>query len=698
MAEDWFFSDNWNTSKYTADADTTYVIIDQQYNRAMTEITGYDVSEGGYGDIVAWVNEEPTTDRDGYATLVNVVKDDDQNAQLVYILRFQPEFYQREVTVELNGVEIDSQNLWWWSDSIHVTDVNAIAALNGAQANGSHLSYTVTYGDVTTGTATVPAADDKNGTYTILIPAASEDTVVNVTSDNANIEVNGSLTLDTTDVDDAIGAYSIDMDAAGSIRYGFQIGEIPDGYTVESITWDETIVRNGYVASNKEGKVAYPSDISVVLGRNIVYASAVATYASTDTVTVYVTDAVVNLKAVEPVVDTYTLTIEDNYAGIRSDLDFFIDNKDAEDQVKEVKTPDGTYYTLEVPENAEVIVTRATGTFGNQLYYYNGVVVEKNGNKVIIDSMTNDVVLGNELDTKCAVNSVELVNGVEAKLASGEPETNLVATIDDTLYVKSGTDLTVTVPKDAGTGYLVNGITGAKKSSGTIETISSDTILRAAVSVNPSSVYTYYEDLTGTPVQITVANTPLAVGTKLTFSLAYGADKNYYGTSVIDINNNDAVMNIGGDVVGTNDMELRGAFTVNFTDMTVTADGKAIESGDKVVNGATLACTVDTDEGKHPIVLNKGSQNLGTLYTPGAVNSDLNLTAGVQLDINNGTVTLAGGKAPITGDTTYAVKGTELEVVVGADETVTVNSTEVETVDGVAHITVGNVDMIIDKK
>ena len=76
----------------------------------------------------------------------------------------------------------------------------------------------------------------------------------------------------------------------------------------------------------------------------------------------------------------------------------------------------------------------------------------------------------------------------------------------------------------------------------------------------------------------------------------------------------------------------------------------------------------------------------------------MNLTAGVKLDIDNGTVTLAGGKASITGDTTYAVKGTELEVVVGADETVTVNSTAVETVDGVAHITVGNVNMTIDKK
>ena len=153
---EWWLENNWNENKYTTDSDTIYVVVEEEYNRNLTEMTGYDVSEGTYRDIVEWTDENYNTDRDGYTTLVNVVKEEDQNANLVYIWKFLPEYYQREVTVELNGVEIDSQNLWWWSDSIHVTDVNAIAALNGAQANGSHLSYTVTYGDVTTGTATVP--------------------------------------------------------------------------------------------------------------------------------------------------------------------------------------------------------------------------------------------------------------------------------------------------------------------------------------------------------------------------------------------------------------------------------------------------------------------------------------------------------------------------------------------------------------
>ena len=99
-------------------------------------------------------------------------------------------------------------------------------------------------------------------------------------------------------------------------------------------------------------------------------------------------------------------------------------------------------------------------------------------------------------------------------------------------------------------------------------------------------------------------------------------------------------------------------------------------------------------------MLNKGSENLGTAYTPGTVTSDLNLTAGVKLDVDACTVTLLGGKATISGDATYAVKGTELEITASAatGKVVTVNSKEVETVDGVAHVTVDNVDMTINEK
>ena len=692
--------DNFNRTGFNTGADTTYVMIYEEYNSNTnpTRVTGYDVDVCDVDDIIEWTDNDPDTDKDGRATLVNVVKDDDGEAQLVYVYNFDPDYHYRTVTINVNDKQYfttNEDNNYYLFCQARQVDVNgAIGAFEEAMEAAGFESGKNKF------TYSVEGYEDEGYTGALIdstviaIPTGHDDLVINITATNEDIatDPDTGLILDVTAADDATPADYIDMYSNGTIRYGFKVSA--ENGAVESVSWLETVV-NAYGRTDRYQKTAEVTDLDFIPEENayLVQATAEGVWNLGDVRIVRVTNATVN--TVAPVVDTYTLTIQDNYAGIRNALNFFIDNKDAEDQVKEIKTPDGTYYTLEVPENAEVIVTRDNGTFGNDLYYYNGVVVEKNGNKVIIDSMTNDVVLGNELDTKCAVEAVELVNGVEAKLAANEPETNLVATIGDTLYVKSGTKLTVTVPEDAGTGYLVNVISGTKQASGTDQTISADTKLYAAVNVKQKDVYVYYKDLAGTTQ--THNGSDLAVGTELTFSLDMGATKNYYGTSVIDTKNGNAVLE-DGVKVGTKDMAPNGAFTVNFTDMTVTADGKSIESGDKVVNGATLACTVDKNEGTTAIVLNKGSENLGTAYTPGTVTSDLNLTAGVKLDVDAGTVTLAGGKAPITGDTTYAVKGTELEVVVDADETVTVNGNEVSTPDGVANITVGNVDMTIDKK
>ena len=53
------------------------------------EFDGWDVSEGGYGDIIEWADRNDK-DNDGYITLVQVVKADDGTAELVYILKYIP--------------------------------------------------------------------------------------------------------------------------------------------------------------------------------------------------------------------------------------------------------------------------------------------------------------------------------------------------------------------------------------------------------------------------------------------------------------------------------------------------------------------------------------------------------------------------------------------------------------------------------
>ena len=66
----------------TASGNTTYVMIEEQYDR---DGRTYDVSVGGYRDVQELAEED-----DYYITLAQVVKSDDGEAQLVYIWRFIP--------------------------------------------------------------------------------------------------------------------------------------------------------------------------------------------------------------------------------------------------------------------------------------------------------------------------------------------------------------------------------------------------------------------------------------------------------------------------------------------------------------------------------------------------------------------------------------------------------------------------------
>ena len=74
-----------------------------------------------------------------------MAKADDDNAQLVYILRFQPEAYKRDVTVKLDGETLVTwTDKWAWDNDIYVEFLDGISEL---VHDGYNLSYTVTYGD-----------------------------------------------------------------------------------------------------------------------------------------------------------------------------------------------------------------------------------------------------------------------------------------------------------------------------------------------------------------------------------------------------------------------------------------------------------------------------------------------------------------------------------------------------------------------
>ena len=95
----WFYIDSWHWARYTT-RDTTYVVVEEEYNNNHTRLTDWDVSVGDDSDIIEWVNGNWTEDDDGYMTLVSVVKSDDNDAQLVYIWKFDPEYHEALCTVD----------------------------------------------------------------------------------------------------------------------------------------------------------------------------------------------------------------------------------------------------------------------------------------------------------------------------------------------------------------------------------------------------------------------------------------------------------------------------------------------------------------------------------------------------------------------------------------------------------------------
>ena len=286
-------ADNRNPVGYNTSADTIYVEIYEEYNSNTnpTRVTGYDVDVCDVDDIVEWTDNDPDVNRDGRATLVNVVKDDDGEAQLVYVYNFDPDFYWRDGVVMLDGQVVKTlENVVPWETEVDI----AAPELTSKASAGYNLFYAVEGTDVGDKiNLNAPAGVDP---WDVTIPAGREDFVINVTYTHKDIAINGNLTLNTMDDDDAIGAESIVLDnalgSAGRIRYGFQIdmSAIPAGEEITSITWEETIVDNG-VRGNTERKIAYAADIQ---NGNVVYETAVGYYSASDTVTVYVSNATVN--------------------------------------------------------------------------------------------------------------------------------------------------------------------------------------------------------------------------------------------------------------------------------------------------------------------------------------------------------------------------------------------------------------------
>ena len=291
--------DDWDITKYNTDsAETTYVIIEEQYNRALTEFTGYDVSEGGYGDIIEWVDEVPTTE-DGYATLVNVVKTNDDDALLVYILRFNPEFYTHDIDIEINGVPV--------SDEVEIPDHLVFDAidlnnyLDDLKADGyEEFSYYINGEAMELPSVVVTG-------YMWILPYIYEDVTINIVAVDEDILTNGRVTLDTTYAENA-DPNDVSLDFFGGIDYSFK-------YTGEGnqVSYTVTLLRNG-VKTGEEDVVAADVKNGLVYGET----DAVA-IDSDDLITVVISDLVeytpetkdvtLNFYDGETLVATDTLTV-----------------------------------------------------------------------------------------------------------------------------------------------------------------------------------------------------------------------------------------------------------------------------------------------------------------------------------------------------------------------------------------------------
>ena len=255
-------ADNRNPVGYNTGADTIYVEIYEEYNSNTnpTRVTGYDVDVCDVDDIIEWTDNDPATDKDGRATLVNVVKDDDGEAQLVYVYNFDPDYHYRTVAINVNGVEYDRYDgedsvfcqTWLISPDTAVKAFEAEMEDAGFNTDKNEYVYTV---EGYEGDFAGDVQDfDKNGTWdNISIPTVHEDLVINITVENEDIAIDPDtgLILDVTAEDDATPAGWIDR-AGSTIRYGFYV-TVDSDVDVETVTWTEaTVLTNDYTNTGKQ--------------------------------------------------------------------------------------------------------------------------------------------------------------------------------------------------------------------------------------------------------------------------------------------------------------------------------------------------------------------------------------------------------------------------------------------------------------
>ena len=271
--------DNWNWARYTT-RDTTYVVVEEEYNNNHTRLTGWDVSVGDDSDIIEWVNGKWTEDDDGYMTLVSVVKSDDNDAQLVYIWKFNPDFRTRNITVTLNGDEIIyDRNVWYSTQSIsgESTSIGVLDVQGFKFAAAGYSVYVHESGWTISG-----------------IEAGHDDLDINITTSSVDVLTKGNLTLNTLDAEyngdpDKVSATNIWLGESNRIYYSFTIDGLSD-LENPSVTWTETIEADGNVPTivNKD-KTSYE-----IVG-NYVYASTTPNpdFNTNSVVTIYVSDLVV---------------------------------------------------------------------------------------------------------------------------------------------------------------------------------------------------------------------------------------------------------------------------------------------------------------------------------------------------------------------------------------------------------------------
>ena len=301
-------ADNRNPVGYNTGDETTYVMIYEEYNSNSnpTRVTGYDVDVCDVDDIIEWTDNDPATDEDGRATLVNVVKDDDGEAQLVYVYNFDPDYHFRTVTINVYDKPYGTGYLpcWLWQSGVSVgsalSDFEQAMMDAGFNPVKNQYTYTIAgYEDEPEYKGDINSLDPDFAP--IAVPYGHDDLVINITVENDDIACDAvdNLILDVTPVDVATPAISIDMANYGTIRYGFGI-TVPSDEEVTSVRWLETIVNeNG--DSNEDWKSAtITADTALVTDNGNgtktyrIWASAAGEFASGDVYVVRVSQAVIN--------------------------------------------------------------------------------------------------------------------------------------------------------------------------------------------------------------------------------------------------------------------------------------------------------------------------------------------------------------------------------------------------------------------